>query len=279
MPRWIPVILICSLASPALAQSKAERKQVKVLNEEGIEAFESGDFARAAQKFQEAWKIKPDPTLRKNEAIAWFKAKNCKNASEAATSFLGSDANSPEDVAEVNTILANCRVEYARQAMAYKDYELARTFLSQAEYLATLDVTKENISQARLELAKLESQTSPVVQAPTDLPHEETPRDAPIWPYVAAGTGAAILATAIIYHIVSVTSTASEYEDVAKAGNDRARYDELASSLDTARWLVPTLYVVGAATTGVGAYFLMGHGTETQASAPVSAGITFSGRF
>ncbi|MEZ4460239.1 MAG: hypothetical protein R3E66_11040 [bacterium] len=280
MRTWIILLLLCGLASPAVAQTRAEKKQIKALNEAGITAFQEGRFADAAASFREAWKIHPDPTLRKNEAIAWFKANNCKEASEAATSFLDAADTDPEARGEINSVLANCRVEYAREAMRFKDFKLAEDFLAQAENLATADVTKENIRQARLELAKARSEVeAPVEATPTVVTANAEPTQ-PVWPYVVAGTGAAIVLTAAIYHVVSLTSTASEYEDVAAAGRDKARYNELASSLDTARWLVPTLYAVGLATTGVGAYFVFGReDTATTPAAPTSAGVTFSGSF
>jgi tetratricopeptide (TPR) repeat protein len=279
--------VVCLLSTSAFAQSK--KPDVKKLNEEGIAAFEAGRFEEAAQKFQDAWKLDPDPTLRKNEAIAWYKANRCNEASAAGTSYLDSSAVDKETRIEIHAVLANCRVSYAREAMGAKDFVLAEKFIDEAEVLALSDPPKETIRVAREDLAKAreaeaqalaEAQQKAALEAAAKTPPPEVESSSPVLPWAITGAGAAILASAAVYHVIAATSMASEYEDVAAAGEDRARYDELASSLDTARWLVPTLYAIGAATTGVGVYFLMEQDSSQPTAAPTPAGgVTFSGRF
>ncbi len=274
----IVILMICLSSSTAFAK---KRSLVKQLNNEGITAFEAGDFELAAKKFFEAWNIDQDPTLRKNEAIAWFKANKCKEASEASASYIDSGAADKETRSEMKAILSNCRVSYAREAAEVRDFNLAENFLVEAEGFAETAVPKENIQLARLDIARLRDdynqeirQRALAKQATID---SEADSDTN-WPAIITGTGAAILTTAVVYHIVAATYYASEYEDVAKRGTDRPRYDDLASSLDTARWLVPTLYALGATTTGIGVYFLYNDSADTSA-APSSGGVTFSGQF
>lgn len=287
MRQILAITVVCLLSASAFAQSK--KPNVKKLNEEGIAAFEAGRFEEAAQKFQDAWKIDPDPTLRKNESIAWFKANRCNEASTAGTSYLDSGTVDAGTRVEIHAVLANCRVSYAREAMGAKDFALAEKFIDEAEVLALSDAPKETIRVAREDLNKAreadaaaaaEAQQKAALEAAAKTPPPAVDSGAPVLPWVITGAGAAILASAAVYHVIAATSMASEYEDVAAAGDDRARYDELASSLDTARWLVPTLYAIGAATTGVGVYFLMEQDNNQPTAAPTPAGgVTFSGRF
>lgn len=289
MRQLLTVMMVCLLSSSAFGQSKQDKETIKKLNEEGIAAFEAGRFDEAAQKFQDAWKLDPDPSLRKNEAIAWFKANRCNEASTAGTSYIDSGAADPESRVEIHALLATCRVSYARDAMGAKNFDLADQFLNEADVLALSEAPKQAIAQARLDLAKAReehakaeaeaAQKAQMEAAAKAVPAPEPAAELPI-PWIITGAGAAILVGAAAYHVVSLTSTASEYEDVAAAGTDRARYDELASSLDTARWLVPTLYAIGAATTGVGVYFLMEQDQSQPNASPTPAGgVTFSGRF
>lgn len=276
----IVTLMVCLSSGTAFAK---KRSPVKQLNDEGITAFEAGDFELAAKKFFEAWNIDQDPTLRKNEAIAWFKANKCKEASEAGASYLDSGAADEETRSEMKAILANCRVAYAREAADVRDFNLAEKFLVEAEGFAETAVPKENIQLARLDIARIKDEHDKEIRQQALLNEAKVKSESESesemnWPAIVTGTGAVILTSAIVYHIVAATYYASEYEDSAKQGTDRPRYDELASSLDTARWLVPTLYALGATTTGVGVWFLYNDSADTSA-APSSGGVTFSGQF
>ena len=275
--RHIIIVILMVCLSSGTAFAKKKRGLVQQLNDEGITAFEAGNYELAAKKFFEAWNIDSDPTLRKNEAIAWFKADKCKEASEASASYLDSGAADKETRSEMKSILANCRVTYAREAANARDFNLAENFLVEAEEFAETAVPRENIKLARLEIAQIRDEYNQEIRRRAKV-EPTTTESAASWPAVVAGTGAVILTSAIVYHIIAATYYASEYDNAANQGTDRARYDDLADSLDTARWLVPTLYAIGATTTGIGVWFLYNEPADTSA-APSSGGVTFSGHF
>lgn len=255
----VALVLVVFSSVTAFADEVAE------LNEEGIAAFENERFEEAAQKFRAAWSIEPDPSLRKNEAIAWFKAGRCEEALVAASSYVGLGIDDPAAREDAESVIANCKVEFARDAMKVSDLDLAEKMLDEIEGLQVDEFTREQMNLARLDLARArdEARAEALPAEPERAP--ETDDDTLGW--VLTGTGGVVFLTAVIYHLVMATSVASEHEEVGAAGEDRVRFDALSSQLDTARWLVPTLYVVGATTAGIGIYLILDSAVETpQAS-------------
>ena len=265
MPGWLwGAFLIALLAVPSAAFAEEANtknsENIEKLNEEGITAFQAGEFELAAQKFQAAYAIEPDATLLKNEAIAWFKADKCKEAVDAATSFKILGNPEPGPLLEADSVIANCHVMFANTAMAAGDLDKAGELLDQTNQLQPDEEAKDFIILAREELGQKHAETT---QALT-LPPESQPAPSKTnLGWILTGVGGTILASALIYHVYALTSLKTDYDDVAAAGLDRDRYNELGESLDTARWMVPTLYALGLGTGGAGVYFLIDRG-ETQ---------------
>ncbi len=265
------LLALLAFALVVLPGSQAAADEVAELNEEGIAAFQEGRFEEAAQKFRAAWEIEPEPPLRKNEAIAWFKAGRCEEALEAAASYVSYGEDDPEAREDAESVIGNCKVELARSAITLGDFALAQKMLDETEGLRLDDFAREQVNLARLELARARDEAPPreddAVAASAPPPEPLNTREMLGW--VFTGTGGVFIASALIYHIVMLTSVAPEHEDLGASGSDRARFDELSSKLDTARWLVPTLYALGASSAGAGIYLLLdSSAAETSVAGP-----------
>lgn len=226
----------------------AEQRMLE-LNEAGFAAFAEGEFIEAAQKFEEAHAYVPDPILRKNAAIAWFKAERCEEASEAAVFFLLADEMTVKDRVEARSVLGHCRLEEAEEAVEAGEVDRARGIVERVTLLQTDERVDERLAAVRMQLGG---------HALDDAEGGYSRRETAGWALVA--TGAAIVAGNIGYHIASDDSQGS----------------------DTADWLVPTLYGAGALTSGTGVWLLVSDEQETakpaaqKAPAPaVQVGMTF----
>ncbi len=231
--------------------SQAEKKMLE-LNEAGFNAFAAGDFVEAAKKFEKAHDYVPDPILRKNAAIAWFKADRCKEASRAAVFFLLADEMNTKDRIEARSVLGHCRLEKAERDIAAGKLDQAAAIIKRVAYLETDKRVHARLKAARMNLVHARAETG----APPS-------RSANVG-WVLVGTGAAILAGNIAYHLISHHDQ-SELDSLRADHANPTRQLQLQDNLDTAGWLVPTLYGVGAVTTGTGLWLVVsGSGQETQ---------------
>lgn len=216
-----PSLGIAGEAVDAADEKSAEQKMLE-LNEAGFSAFAEGEFSEAARKFEEAHAYVADPILRKNAAIAWFKANRCEKASEAAVFFLLADEMTVKDRVEARSVLGHCRLEEAEVAIESGEPNRARAIVERVAFLHTDDRVDRRLTALRMQLGD-----SLVSEASVE---NFEPREVAGWSLVA--TGAAIIAGNIGYHVVS----------------DR--------SDDTSDWLVPALYGVGGVTSVAGVWML-----------------------
>ncbi|QDG52826.1 hypothetical protein FIV42_19370 [Persicimonas caeni] len=246
---WLPVMLAVALvfsgmhlpavvraAEPAGApadapdEARAEQRMLE-LNEAGFSAFAEGEFVEAARKFEEAHEFVPDPNLRKNAAIAWFKAERCEEASEAAVFFLLADEMTVKDRIEARSVLGHCRLDEAEAAIAAGDVERARLIVERVALLETDERVEERLSSVRVQLGPPMGQGEGVARV------DES--NTAGWALLA--TGAAIVAGTAGYHILS-----------ARQGD-----------ADTASWLVPSLYGAGAVTASTGVWLIVSDQTAS----------------
>jgi tetratricopeptide (TPR) repeat protein len=255
-------ILLAGFASPAFAQDIVE------LNEKGIAAFQEGRFADAASFFQQAYGVEAQPPLKKNEAAAWFKAGKCPEAINAAKQYLALDTGVEISVKETRAILVDCNVQLAKTATDEGALEAAEGHLTEAEAHQPDAEAAAKIAAARTAIAeKKEEQRLAREKA---LAEAEAKREAEqkaarrarmrTVGLGVAGGGAAILLGTLVYHSAMAFGTAPRFKDTAAAGEDRATYDRLGRRLETANWLIPTLYGVGLAAGGAGAYLWWSNG-------------------
>ncbi len=282
IPRTLLICLILVVPGVAFAQSPADES-----NQRGMEAFADGDFAGAAEHFARAYQLEPDPAFRKSEAVAWFKAERCNEAIEAANAFILKWKGAPGEADEASSVIANCKVDLAEEAMAAGGFELAETLLGEAEEAARDDYTRDRISGARVELTRLRAEqksepeeslsADPAIVADPE-PVEPAPRSKlPATLALAVGGAATVGAAAL--HVLTLTSTVPALEE-AQTG-DRDTWEARARRVDTARILVPTLYALGGLGIGVGVWLSIDPPSETESNpnGEVTAGFSWSQRF
>lgn len=274
----------------SLHAAVAFAQDADALNEQGIEAFAAGRYEEAAQSFAAAFDADADPIFRKSEAVAWFKAGQCEPAVEAANAFLLEWRGAPAETDEAASVVANCKVEFAEEAMEAKSFELAERMLDEAAQTARDTYTTDRISHARIALARLrreqteastktgESAVAEKIAPPPPVVADAGP---PVGGVVSLATGGALIAAGAIWHIVSLTQTVPRLEAEADGG-DRDRHARLSQRVDVARVLVPTLYGLGFATAGLGLWFFIDRNESTERAQrrdEAVVGLSLSGRF
>lgn len=239
---WRFVAALCvffALPSSARAQSDtnatANAKMLQ-LNEQGFSKFGQGDFIKAAQSFEAAHDEVPDPILRKNAAIAWFKAGKCAEASEAAVFFLLAEGTQRQDRDEARSVWAHCELDRATKALDNGDIARAEQLVARVKVLNTDERVDNRVGAAQMRLVQAR------VAAAGD---DGLDRVSVGWGMV--GVGAAILAGTAAYQIV---------------GDD---------SGDDATWVLPTLYGVGALSS-LGGFALVysGQGQSSKGTKPAA---------
>lgn len=253
----LTLLVLLSLATDAFAQD--DREEMNRLNDDGFREFQAGRFANAAQRFRQAYDAFPDPNLRKNEAIAWFKAGKCNEALPAANAFLISDDTSEPDRLEARSVVANCKVEMAHKAIETQSWSLAEQLLDDAESLEPDPYARDQIALTRVDLAKARKQSAQ--------------RPSPVG-WVLVGTGAAIVGGAIVYWLVTIPDR-RESETIPTNDPD---YDRVQGRARASRWLVPVSLAVGGAATAVGLYVVLTPGSPDDAK-PTTAGLGLRGRW
>lgn len=243
------LILVVIFLCPPVAFAQDAREQMLKLNEEGFEAFSDGRFVDAAEAFRAAHEALPEPALRKNESIAWFKAERCPDAVTAAHSFLLEEDTSPEDRVEVRSVLANCKVEFARMALDADSFSLATALLDEAESLQPDDYARDRVEIVRAEVSRRQLESGVPDETPVSSRGSGSTFETVAW--ILTGTGGAILVGAFAYHMVSLARQ-SELRAMSEDGGNRRRFSELQDAIGTSRWLIPTLYGLGAVSLGTG---------------------------
>jgi tetratricopeptide (TPR) repeat protein len=279
---------VCLHTAPVFADD------ADALNQEGIDAFAAGDYVVAAEKFAEAYASEPDPVFRKSEAVAWFKAERCEPAIEAANAFLIEWEEGGDAVDEAESVIANCKIVLARDAMESESFDLAERLLFEAEDHARDDYTRDRISATRVDLAHArreavaapsdggdEPPTKEVASSgPAEVSESAEPKETsnPAGP-IGVISGATLVVSAGVWHVVTLLHTVPRLQAVADGG-DFQEYERLARSVDTARWAVPALYAAGATTMGVGAWFWFRKNPDrSQTTGGPEVGVSFSVRF
>lgn len=278
MRRTLTVALL--FACCILVSSTAFAQDIVKLNQEGIEAFTEGRFADAAQKFNEAYSITPEAPLKKNEAVAWFKAERCSEALAAAKEYLALGVENELSTREAQTVVVQCYVKRAETELAAGNRDAAKSALTDARASNPTEEDGQAIAKLESDIATQVAAENETRRAEMEAAEAEEARRAQVEKRKSmsrvglgvAGGGAAIVLGTLIYHITLATGTSSKFKDASAAG-DRETYDKLGKKLETGNWLVPTLYAVGLATTGAGVYLWWSYGDrETDTTAAQALG-------
>jgi len=290
------MILVCS-APRLYAQDDAKQKMGDLMTQ-GAKLFQQKKFADAAVKFGEAYDAFPDPNLKKNEMVAWFKANNCGKALPAAEVFLrdGNDITRQDrsDVAKVRT---RCDIRTAKAKLELGDLDAAESALQRARRGAPGSSDRETISELQTQIdARRDEQSHDHTNPPPPEPPPGSP-DRPTW---AAFTGGGLLVASAAgwgyfaylqrdgAHLsdrfdAQCVRTGDEVRGMNPA-NDQSCKDlyRSVSTAVTLQWPV----AIGAGLTAIGGvglltYYLLGSESDTQTSrlvpmvGPGGAGMAF----
>lgn len=274
----------CAVMCAMLATSPSAFAQAADdLNTQALATFERGEYEQAAALFAQAYAIDPDPTFRKSEAVAWFKADRCEDAIIAANAFLHATRGtaSAGDRVEPQAVVANCKTSMAETAIGTNSFSLAERLLFEAEQIAPDDYTRDRITATRVTLANARARRDGKSANPNEVtPIEPPPKvdaarsSAPGW--VAVGVGASALVAGAVWHTVTLTNTVPALREEANGG-DPDQHRRLSRQVSTARTMVWVLYGLGGASMGFGGWYLMTKdGAQT---AGTEVGLSWSGRF
>ncbi len=271
------LIAVCLQVS---AIGAATAQDIVSLNEDGITAFSEGRFADAAEKFGQAYAIKPEPPLKKNEAVAWFKAEKCSEALAAAKEYLALGVDNDLSTREAQTVAVRCYIQRAETELASGNTDSAAAALADARANSPAEEDVPVITKLEAEVttrrtaatAEAERLRLAAAQAEQDQAALDRQGGPPVLAMGLVGGGAAIVVGTLVYHLALATGTASKFREASAAG-DRAEYDKLGKRLTTGNWLIPTLYAVGLATSGVGVYLWWSSGDRETRPATGSLGM------
>lgn len=289
--RHLALVLTCIgllfVASPVAAQ----QEEVRELNARGLEAFSKGEYVEAAELFGRAYALDPQGELLKNQAVAWYKAERCTEAVESAHQFLLRGDVVPDERKEIQGLLGACKVRLAREALDAGSFELAEKLLDDVEAMNPDPVLADRVALVRVEIAKKRSATQaeqaetgtlvvpldglePREQDEVEVDREQDRSSTSGSGWSLVGIGSAMLVGGLVYHIVAATSLQPEFREVAAAGVDRQRYDDLDRSLRTANVLVPTLYGMGAAVATTGIFLVVRKPADSGGDEVVLLGVS-----
>lgn len=247
-------VLVMASSTSVWAQEGDAYQEMLRLSAEAQEQYDAGQLKEAADTYREAYAAYPQPILLKNEMIARYLLEDCERSVELAQGFEASGEATAEDELDIAAVYADCSLVLAEASLEAGELEAARGQLKmgEAHWDASLAVEGEALwerlgkAQAELE-AEAEGQSAAASAAIEVPPRVGGP---PVGGWALTASGVVGLVGASAWYLSS-RSDFEELEQVAAEGTDRARYDELSSSVSTARWGVPTLYAVsGVATVG-----------------------------
>lgn len=255
-PTLMSLLLFAApLLLPAAAQAQErseELERMHTLNEQGFQAYERGDYRRAAALFAEAYEVHQDVNLLKNQAISYYKADDCDMALPLADEFLLAEATRSADREEARQVMIGCHLKMAER-------ELARDRPGRATpHLASLRNERLDDTQ-RLTYLELSERHHAEVE------RSGKSRQRTVGVALVAG-GALALAGTFAYR-ASLRDEEQELITLSEQGGDQARYDALSRKLDRARLILPLGYVAGSALMLGGGYVLLSPVLSTERSA------------
>lgn len=259
------------------------------LSNAAADAVAADNFEIGAVKFRQAYDSYADPVLLNNEMIAWYRADDCRNALVPARAYLeqydqeGDDV-SPDDRRNIETVMIDCHLELAEEALDDDNAVLANYHLDMLSDAEPEDDDRQRYDNLREDLEQ-QADDQPVATAASTSPDTSSGwSDTHLgWTQIAGGIAAAGIGLSM--HTVAL-SRQSHLRDLSEDDPDRFEtlQDDWSGYQNTARWVVPSLYLVGAAAIGSGTYFLLRDSedddlTVSPTVAPGETGLSLEGRF
>ena len=272
MTRWAALIVVVWLA--VLADARAERANpVEKLASDAAQAYHAGDYQRAAQLLERAYKMQPLPALLYNLAKAYEKLGDDDKAIDLYQRYTASDEADPKLKAKAEARLASLRESAAPRP---RSAEPARPEPPPARDKAEPTAPPQTATRPSPPAA-------PPPMTPAPAPNEaerglERDRGLAIG---LGSVGVAALATAVG---LSVNALALQNQFDQSLIEQQKR--DLKSQAQTQALAADVLYGAGAACVGVAAYFLwrgLRPSPRNVAVAPLVspslAGLSAEGRF
>ncbi|RAL22227.1 hypothetical protein DL240_10260 [Lujinxingia litoralis] len=261
--------LVMLSASSAFAQQDDAYQEMLRLSARAQAHYDAGELAEAAETYREAYRAYPQPVLLKNEMISRYLLEDCARSMELASEFEASGEATADDLKDVSAVYADCSLVLAGRELEAGELDAARTHLEVGEPHWQEDSAAEGQALwARLAQARAEEEGEDVALAVGASPVGAVDGGGgAIGGWALTSVGVVGLVGASVWYLGS-RSDFDELEEVAQAGRDRARYDELVASVERARWGVPTLYALSAVATAGGIAWVVLSSREEQ-EAPV----------
>ncbi len=296
MPYRLTLLLVAAAAlllmpTAAAADDDAYQEMLQ-LSRAAADAVDDGNFELGAVKFRQAFDAHPDPVLLNNEMIAWYRADDCHNALVPARTFLDLYGQNEEDIDEsdrrnVRTVTIECHLQLAERALDDDDLILANYHLDMVSPKDHDDDEQQRYTALRDDLsAHPDFDAAPSDDTPSAAasPGDGSSSQHFAWGQIAGGV--ALAGIGLSMHTVAL-SRQSQLQSLAE--EDASLFEERRSDWsdyqNTARWMVPTLYVLSAAAIGSGTYFLLrdesgpGLSSISPAIGPDHTGLTLTGQF
>lgn len=117
MARWIALaagVWLCTVRVVLGQPADATTTRARELFQRGVDAYARGVYYEALQAFQEAYQLRPHPSVRVNIANCYDKLDRPAEAIQAFEQFLGSGSGSPQQQREVQDALERLRKRVGR---------------------------------------------------------------------------------------------------------------------------------------------------------------------
>jgi hypothetical protein len=267
-------------AATAEAQTEME-EQARAAFRLGRAHYDNGDFLKAAEQFEKAYRLSKKPELLYNIYVAYRDANMTRQAAEALRGYL-TDANDIPNRGQLKS-----RLESLERAIAEEEQKnAAQPVPSAAPAPGTQTVAERQPAQGKPQSSvQTAAPSEPVAESQPQQP-SETPMDAggkgrPLTPFILMGVGGALVIGSIITGVMA-SSASSELKD--KCPSKENCDPELKSTKSRGQALAVTTDIMlfgGIATAGVGVVlFFLQSPSESEPSgepAPVALGCGPSG--
>lgn len=285
MLRLVVSLLTLSLlcvSTPVAAQDDGDKERAIALAQEGGQAFQSGDYVLAAQKFAEAHEYYDDPNLKLNEMAAWYKAQRCNEAIAVAKSITASGREpTAQDKKDLYKVHNECGYKEAQRMLDAGDLDGAEAQLEDVnpynpQLASAIGELRGKIAERRRTLAEQDANANN--QTDPDISEKAQPlRPPPEWMRIAGLGGMGVGATTVVVGLLkfalidnrAVDRWKSYFQDTygceldgennldtrecsrpAEADSD---YDDFVDDLKAAQRANVALYIAGGSVAAVGA--------------------------
>ncbi len=268
-------VLICwmgllGLTHEAEAQSKSvQHTLAKKHFELGQEYYQTADYTKALEEFEQAYRLESLPELAFNMGRCYEALNNLERALQYFRLYLEKKPSTP-DKAVLELRIKNIEKRLAQQNLArQKQQEQTETARRKAVSEASQKALARSKAQETTAVSAEESAVAPEDRGPLDQSMAASkPWRVPVgWTLV--GVGAASLVTGIVFGAM-VSSKNSEYNEARDAGKTHDELQAIQDSADQFQTLQIVTLVAGGVLAAAGGGLLIWHWTDDQKREPAA---------